>query len=203
MAEGAIDEIETFHHLEAEVLRRGLCDRCGGCVSFCSSGELGALGFDEDGLPRYVDEKKCLTCGICYLICPRTRALDRDIQKKFSWKPPIGSYQTVASARTRDEEVKKVCTDGGVVTSLIVYLLDRGLIDGAIVSRKTDVFGREPTIATNREEIIMAAGSQFSASSHLGKLGEEFTTYSPVVSSLKSLGAKRFVKLAIVGSPAR
>ena len=194
-------EIKTFRDLQEEVIFRNLCGKCGGCVSFCSAGTLNALQVGEDDLPCYTDEEKCLTCGICYMICPVSKDLDAEVQDKFGWKPPIGIYKTITSARAMDEAIREVATDGGVVTALLLYMLERHLIDGAIVSHKTTTFGREPVLATTREELIAAAGSHFGGSSHLEELGDKYTTYSPTISAVKGLESEHFRHAAMVGTP--
>ncbi len=194
-------EVSTFHDLEKEVQARGLCGQCGGCVSFCSAGKLDALEIDKDGNPRYVNEDNCLKCGICYLICPQIKALDDELQEKLGWRPSIGVYGKAASARTTDKKIHEICTDGGVVTSLLVYMLDHSLIDGAIVSKKIGPFSREAAIVSCRDDVIAAAGSQFSKSSHLEELGGRYTTYSPTISAVKSLEKKHLRHTAVVGTP--
>jgi coenzyme F420 hydrogenase subunit beta len=194
-------EIKTFRDLEYEVVSRDLCGKCGGCVSFCSADELNALEVGDDDLPRYSDPEKCLVCGICYMICPLTKDLDEDVQRKFGWRPPIGQYETITSARATDGAVLSAATDGGVVTALLLYLLERHLIDGAIVSRRTGTFTREPVVARSREELIAAAGSHFAGSSHLEELGDKYTTFAPVISAVKGLERRHLRHVALVGTP--
>ena len=194
-------EIKTFSDLQREVVFRNLCGKCGGCVSFCSAGRLNALEVGDDEHPRYSDEDNCLKCGICYLICPQTRDLEPDLRARFGWRPPIGVYETIRSARATDESILDVATDGGVVTSLLLYMLERHLIDGAIVSRKTTTFSREPLIATTGEELLTAAGSHFGGSSHLEELGSKYTTYSPTISVVRGLEAQHLHRAAMVGTP--
>ena len=193
--------IKTFVDLQEEVIRKGLCAQCGGCVSFCSAGGLNALELDEDGLPRFAGKERCLRCGICYMICPLTEELDASVRQQCGWSAPIGIYQDITSARTTDEAIRRAATDGGVVTSLLLCLLEQHRIDSAIVSRRTAAFDRQPLVATTREEIISAAGSQFSGAPHLEQLGEQYTTYSPTISAVKSLQGKRLNRVALVGTP--
>jgi len=195
------EEIKTFKDLTREVIEKGICGKCGGCVSFCSAGELNALEMGKNDLPRYINEDNCLKCGICYLICPQTDTLNVELQEKFGWKPPIGDYQRITSAQTTNKEVKEICTDGGVVTSLLLYLLERNLINGAIVSKKTGRFARKATVARTPEELIEAAGSTFSGSLHLEELGGKYTTYTPILSTVKSLDKKYLRDIAVVGTP--
>ncbi|MCK4239410.1 MAG: 4Fe-4S dicluster domain-containing protein, partial [Candidatus Lokiarchaeota archaeon] len=61
---------KSFEDLIKEVHDIGICGECGGCVSFCSAADLGAIKMSEDGPPQYIDKDNCLHCGICYLICP-------------------------------------------------------------------------------------------------------------------------------------
>ena len=194
-------DVKSFADLRSEVIEPGLCGKCGGCTSFCSAGGLQALGLDHDGYPQYIDEARCLKCGICYLICPVTRDLATEVRARFGWKPPLGVYQTIVSARATDESILSVATDGGVVTSLLLRMLERHVIDGAIVSRRTGIFSREPLVATTPEEIITAAGSQFSGTAHLEQLGQQYTTYSPTISAVKDLEGRRLHRIALVGTP--
>jgi coenzyme F420 hydrogenase subunit beta len=124
-----------------------------------------------------------------------------ELQEKFGWKPPIGDYHRITSAQTTNKEVKKICTDGGVVTSLLLYLLDSNLINGALVSKKTGRFARKPMIASTHEELIEASGSTFSGSQHLEELGGKYTTYTPILSTVKNLERRYKQNIAVVGTP--
>lgn len=192
----------SFSDLQRDIISTNSCSQCGGCVSFCSATKLGALEFSPDGAPRYLDEEKCLKCGLCYSICTQVDELDQELQEKFNWVPPMGRYERVVSARTTDHEVRNVCTDGGVVTSLLMYMLDYNLIDGAVVSRFVEPFKRVPMIATDREDILGSAGSDFSASTHVGVVGDRYSTHSPGAFALKELtSSMRAARLALVGTP--
>jgi coenzyme F420 hydrogenase subunit beta len=195
------EEVKTFRDLQEEVIDKNICGKCGGCYSFCSAGELNALEIGKDGLPKYRDEEKCVKCGICYLICPQISVLNDDLKRKFGWTPPIGYYRHLYSARTTDHNVRKVCTDGGVVTSLLLYLLDHKIVEGALISKKKGPFARQPIIAFTREDIILGAGSQYSESFHLEELGGKYSTYSPILPEVKSLESKYLRNIAVVGTP--
>ena len=197
----ARDEIKDFHDLIAEVQAPGLCGRCGGCVSFCSAGELNALRFGRDGLPEFADEQKCLKCGICYLICPQVKVLDEELKRKFRWKAPVGACLSLQSARTTKRKVAAVATDGGVVTSLLLSALDAKLIDGAVVSRRTGPFSRAPAVATTAQEIIDAAGSHYDDAAHLGQIGRSYTSFVPTIREVGKLRKRGLNRVAMVGTP--
>jgi coenzyme F420 hydrogenase subunit beta len=94
-----------------------------------------------------------------------------------------------------------VATDGGVVTALLVTLLETGSIEAAIVSPRRDGLRRAPRIATTAEEIIAAAGCQLAPTEHLEQLGQQYTTYSPTIAAVKGLAGERLRKVALVGVP--
>jgi coenzyme F420 hydrogenase subunit beta len=113
----------------------------------------------------------------------------------------IGNWVDVFSARSTNEDVKKVATDGGVVTYLLSYLLDSKKIDGAIVSKRIGACGKGPIIATSKEELIGTAGSYFSEALHLDKLGTEYASCFPVIKVIQESAKKNIKKLALVGTP--
>ncbi len=194
-------DIKSFEDLRDEVIARGLCGRCGGCASFCSADDMNALEFDRTDGPRLIAEENCAKCGICYLICPQIKALDKEVREKFGWQKPIGMYRAITSARTTEPEVSEVCTDGGVVTSVLRYALKKQLIQGALVSRKTGPFTREPFLATNPDELIEAAGTHFEEVQHLGQFGKDYSTYCPTIQEIKKIGQLRLDRVAMVGTP--
>jgi coenzyme F420 hydrogenase subunit beta len=194
-------DVKGFQDLATEVQKKGICGKCGGCVAFCSAGEFNALGTAEDGAPVMMDESKCLHCGICYLICPQIKVLDQELRQKTAWKPPIGPCRKLVSARAHSRKIRRVATDGGVVTALLTHALKSHLIQAVIVSRRVGPLSRKPVVATTAEDLIQAAGSHFEESHHLPKVGEQYTTFSPSVREVKSLGKRDLTRIALVGTP--
>ena len=195
------ENIWSFDDLREEVILADLCGKCGGCVSFCSANRIGALMMDENGYPVYKDKDSCLQCGMCYMVCPQTHPMKDEVDEKYNWKEPIGNYMDVFSARSTDLDIRKVATDGGVVTALLAHMLDRGHIDGAVVSLGKSLLKREAKVATTREELIDAAGTHFSEVPHLEEMGEGYSTFVPIVKYIQQLGSVKTVRVAVVGTP--
>jgi len=195
------EEVKTFRDLIVEVHERGLCGQCGGCVSFCSAGEFNALMLGPDGAPQFADEERCLKCGICYLICPQISVLDNELKERLGWRGPIGPMRKLTSAQTTDENIRSVCTDGGVVTSLLLHALDKNIIQAAIVCRRVGPFERQVVLATTPEEIIEAAGSHYDESRQLSEAGKRYTTFTPTVREVKTLHEQDIRRIALVGTP--
>ncbi|ETR72182.1 MAG: Coenzyme F420 hydrogenase subunit beta [Candidatus Magnetoglobus multicellularis str. Araruama] len=193
--------MKTFQNLIDEVQQPGYCHHCGGCVTFCTAVNYAALVQNDKGLPQYSDQEKCIECGLCYAICPEIDEIEEDTRKLVSWTPPIGQVLETHIARAKDPDIVAQATDGGVVTGILLQLLSRGHIDGAIVTRQTGPFMREPSLATTPEEIIAAAGFYFDSSHGMKHLGQDYSTYSPSVQEFRPMVQKGLRRVAMVGTP--
>lgn len=194
--------IKNFKDLIKEVHNKGICQECGGCVSFCNAIESGVIGFKTSrGPPEFTNESKCLECGICYAICPQTHFLDDDLNKIYNFSDyssmPIGHFRNIYICQTNDQEFLQYGIDGGVVNTLLNFLLEKKMIDGAIVAKTKAAFSRESNIAKNREDLIKSSGVRLDLAHQVTEV-QKFHTYT---SSFQKLKKVKFDKLAIVGTP--
>src|SRR5659263_14753 len=132
----------SFGKLKREIIDPGICTLCGACVASCEV--LNVVG----GKPALIGP--CTACGVCYNQCPRTITTESSL---------IGNVRDVFTARTVLPEVKG--QDGGVVTSMLLYALEEGLIDSAVVTVKSEEepWKPVPIIAQTREDILRSQGS--------------------------------------------
>jgi coenzyme F420 hydrogenase subunit beta len=194
--------LKSFRDLISEVHEKGICQQCGGCVSFCSSAEYNIIGFAKDNAPpEYIHEDQCLECGICYCICPQTHYLHDELDATYKISDfqamPIGYIDEIYSCQAKDPDFLRAGTDGGVVNSFINYLIEEKIIDGAIVSKSESPFLREATIAYNKEDLIKASGATLDITPQLDEI-QKFSTYTH---SIPELNHYKFKKLAVVGTP--
>ncbi len=175
----------AFGHLLRD-LDSSLCTQCGTCVAVCPYGSIEIM---EEGvsLTGY-----CGVCGLCYCQCPQFTNVNDDAGKIFGERPgseSIGVYKNAYSGRTNLPEVEKNAQNGGVVTTLLVSLLEDGFIDGAVVTGTGDQpWKPEPKVAISPEEVIRNAGTIYSHSSVVKGLRDVVDNY----------GRKN---LAVVGTP--
>ena len=190
--------IKNFKNIIEEVHDKGICQMCGGCVSFCSSADYKVIDFIDPNLPpQFIHEDKCLECGICYHICPQTHVLVSDLNNQYNYVEPIGDFFGIFSCQALDEDLLRNGTDGGVVSALLLFLIERRLVDGAIVSRKVGPFSRDSMIAKTKDDLVAAQGSILDVAPQVTEIAN-YTTYSPTISALNRY---KFKKLAIVGTP--
>ena len=87
--------------------------------------------------------------------------------------PYLGKYITCIAARSTDKEILEKAQDGGIATTLMVYALEQGIIDGTIVAGEGErPWQPEPFIAMSREDILKARGTKYSISPQISWLKE-------------------------------
>ena len=198
--QGAEEIMKSFTDLIKDVQKPGLCHRCGGCVTFCSAVNYGALELDPDGKPRYGDQDKCIECGLCYTICPEINELEEETRQRLQWRGPIGRVIETTIARAADPAIREKATDGGVVTALLVHLFKTGKIDGAIVTKPTGPFQREPFLAESEADIREASGFFFDTSHGMKRYSDYYMTHSQF-REFNPLIQKGLQRIAFVGTP--
>ena len=174
--------------LAKDIVRAGKCLGCGACVIVCPFNCL-----------EYVNEKphltkECKVCGVCAQACPQyewaSPKIDSFVFGRIR-KPEeeFGIYRRLVVAQAADREILNVCQDGGAVTALLLFALKKGIIDGAIVTKKEHErpFYPCPTIATTAEEILQSAGTTY--------------FYSPNILALTEAAEQRKNNVAFVGTP--
>lgn len=194
--------VKTFQDLIKEVHEKGICQECGGCTSFCSAAFEEVIGFKKpNSPPEYVNKDACLECGICYYLCPQTHILDDELNKTYNFTDfksmPLGRFEDIFSCQSTDPDFLKYGTDGGVVNSIINYMIEKKLIDGAIVAKVQGPFSREAMFAGDKMDLIKGSGIKLEISTQLDEI-QNFCTYTR---SIPQLNHYKFKKLAIVGTP--
>ena len=90
----------------------------------------------------------------------------------------LGTYKEIVSARSTDREIQKLAQDGGIVTGLLAYALDEGIIEGAVVAGPGKEFWKpEPMVAMTSDELKAAAGTKYTFSPNVLMLKKAVRQY--------------------------
>jgi coenzyme F420 hydrogenase subunit beta len=189
-----------WRELYREVVDTGLCTGCAACVMACPRD---VLGYTDEYFPVQVGEgmahDQCVIgdrgCDICTRACPRFRAWESDLDQALFGRERdpdtevYGQARSILLSRTTDAAIAKVGQDGGLVSTLLVWGLETGRIEGAVTSRIVDdgrgPFDAEPYLATTRDEVLATAGSRY--------------TYSANPLAMKQADDAKLKQVALVG----
>jgi coenzyme F420 hydrogenase subunit beta len=191
----------TFKQMMNEVVDYGSCCECGSCVLVCPHNVIDYI----DAKPKQVAKASAafdfcgisegIGCDVCAQVCPRL--FPRDFQlvpEVFRDETPaydgiFGRYRRIFVARSSDRSILDSGQDGGVVTTILAYLFEKGRIDGAAVSMRDPARPAHPVpaLVTSREDVLGTAGSWY--------------TYCPNNLALREAEEKGCEKVAFVGVP--
>jgi len=139
---------------------------------------------DADGIyrPFHIEEElgleNCIHgekgCTSCTRACPRFRSWETQIDEHLfgrARRPEEldGISKDIILARASDDMVHKMGQDGGLVSAMLIWCLEKGYIDAALVSYLEGDKGTWkaiPGVAKTKDEVLAAAGSRYTYSAN-------------------------------------
>jgi len=159
---------KSFSDLMKEVVTLGLCTVCGTCIAACP---YNALILREESFTRLelheLEVTKdiyesinnlCEQCGFCYHNCPEiTFNLKKAEEDAYGTevKDELGYFLKAYMAQSTDRKILKDAQCGGVATALLKYMLEKKLVDAAIVVASTDhsAWKPKPMVITDAKDL--------------------------------------------------
>lgn len=157
---------EISQHLEG-IVDSGLCTGCGTCVGVCPSKAL-SVGTTREGtyFPQFAADK-CAECCLCIEVCPANSSGAKELNRSIFGRLPqsefLGHFIECYKGYSTAPSIRWSATSGGLITSLLLFLLEKGLIDGALLTRvrRDSPLEAEPFVARTREQVLSAVGSKY------------------------------------------
>lgn len=156
---------DNFSQLQNKVIKHGLCTHCGTCVGL-SRGQLRME--DTPYGPRPVPTQDHVDLpDAAVTACPGLQIPYPDLQQSVFGSDPenwlAGHYREAYIAYAAEEAVRRQGASGGVISQVLIYLLETGQVDGAIVVQQgvPRPWEAAPVIARNRAEVLAASQSVY------------------------------------------
>lgn len=175
-------------------LQNNLCTGCGICEDVCPKRCISIERIHGENRP-IVKQENCLgdKCSRCFKTCPGIGINLVSMAKEIFQEPEvkenkfIGRYLCAHTGYSLDEKVRFHSASGGVLTQFLVFLLEKKIINGAVVTGfAQDHITPRSYIARSKDELLKALSSKY-CPVQLSKVGNEI---------VKSTG-----KYIIVGLP--
>jgi len=182
-----LEKPRLFGNLLTQVVRPNLCSFCGACMAACPTSVL----WPSDEQPTLIGS--CALCEVCYYNCPTVEFSRDDVEVYLHGRTrradePLGITRGTFVGRALRKDIQAQAQDGGVVTALLAYALENGMIDAAVVAGRDCTWHAKPVVATKYGELVASAGTKYTPS----------PTLIGVRSALDEYGKSR---IGLVGTP--
>lgn len=128
------------------------CTLCGGCRNACPTDAISYAREHRGFAYPVIDPDKCVGCDRCERVCPVLAPGSRSQE----------GYPTAYAARTKDEEVRRTSTSGGVFYELASLVLgEGGMVCGAVFD---EGFHVRHILSDRREDLVRMMGSKYAQS---------------------------------------
>jgi coenzyme F420 hydrogenase subunit beta len=159
------------------ITKNGLCTGCGLCESIAPKGqiqvELNASGYLR---PRTLETLSAATESKIAEVCPGVTVQHPSGIKGYH--PIWGPLVKVRTGYATDAETRKQGSSGGVISALLIHLLESGKVDfvAQIATSQQNPLANELQISRNRADVLRAAGSRYAPSAPLRTLRDLLAT---------------------------
>ena len=107
------------------------CTGCSACVNICPKNSITMQENLEGFLYPSVDANTCIKCGQCLNVCQAYE------DKKISFVKNKEINQKIFICQNNNNEVRKICTSGGVFYSISSYIFENGgIVFGSVLNEE-------------------------------------------------------------------
>jgi len=131
-----------------------LCVGCGACLGICPANAV-KLNVKNGMSTVNFDNLCCINCAKCINICPAFFNFHASGPESLN---TLGRIKKIFFGYSINDDIRYHGASGGVVTSLLLYMLKHEIVNKVLVVRMKG-FRAEPLLTDNNDEVISAQGS--------------------------------------------
>ena len=135
------------------VVKATLCHGCGVCSAVCLQDAIEMYVSAPGIFQPEIDTDKCNHCGLCLDVCSG--------KKHIGGKSLLGNVEKVWTGHSTNHEIRRNSASGGIVSGILVDLMEKGVIDGAVINvpdPEHPLYGKS-ILATSKKDIMHGAKS--------------------------------------------
>ncbi|MBO8478451.1 MAG: Coenzyme F420 hydrogenase/dehydrogenase, beta subunit C-terminal domain [Bacteroidetes bacterium] len=154
----------------SSTIENTLCTGCGVCEDVCPVHAITIVKKQGIFIPE-INEKQCLSpkCGKCLKVCPGIGINLKELSNSLFTENQvvsdtyIGNYISLYSGYSLDADIRFHSASGGLLSQFLVYLLDKRIVDGVVVTSFSEEDKTRPVsyIARTKEDVIKARSSKY------------------------------------------
>lgn len=151
--------------IKEQVVDAGICVGCGACVALSPSEHAQMIRRQEGTVPVFSHNYDL--SSLAWEACPGKGVDYPELyRKQFSSFPSdwrVGHVNKLWTGHAADQIVRSMGASGGVTSAVLIYLLESGRIDGAVLAKQGLPSPEEASwfIARNRDDILSCAQSVY------------------------------------------
>lgn len=162
---------EGFRLLQRECINSGLCYECGLCASVCPAKAIELKMYDWGRNPELIGRCTDEACTRCYDVCAAKLVPVSAMEKRFFGRgrrmdtvEKVGGVCCfVGTGCAVDPEIREIGVSGGVATSLMIFALEKGYVDGCVLAGwdAEKPWLAKAYVATSKKDVIACSGSKY------------------------------------------
>lgn len=162
---------EGFRLLQRECINSGLCYECGLCASVCPAKAIELKMYDWGRNPELTGRCTDEACTRCYDVCAAKLVPVSAMEKRFfgrgrrmdTVEKVGGVCRFVGTGCAVDPEIREIGVSGGVATSLMIFALEKGYVDGCVLAGwdAEKPWLAKAYVATSKKDVIACSGSKY------------------------------------------
>lgn len=161
-----------------------LCVGCGVCLGLCPTDAI-SLKHTKGVLTVNFDYSRCTNCAMCIKACP---SLYNFYRRSPKTDRILGRIEKIFFGYSTDSNIRYHAASGGVITSLVLYMLKQKIVDEVLVT-KMDEFTATPILTDDENDVLSAQGSIY------------FKTFSLRILKKLLSNLKKGKRICVVGLP--